>query len=99
MPKKITIVENFPAGNNFKGLLMRRCDAVAAHQRVDVWLAAPECHIEFHGVPCAAARKDALPQVPGSGWIKDSLLAKHLERIGIEHFGPFVTIVASSVSA
>ena len=81
------------------GYRPRSVQAAPGQQRLDVRLPAAEFFIKRHGVVGPAPGKDVVPERGGGFFIENAGLLEGLEGVGVQHFGPDVTVVARRVHA
>src|SRR5262245_47511209 len=74
-------------------------DAGLLQQRVELWLTAAEIDERVERLAAAARREHRAPEALGRGSVEHAGFLERGERIGREHLGPLVAVVARRVAA
>src|ERR1700712_2019728 len=75
-----------------------RENTVLLEQRPDIGLPAAEIDESFQRIPAAAAGKDGIQKAMCGLAVEHAVLLECGERVGCEHLGPFVAVVAGCVA-
>ena len=73
-------------------------NAVSTHERFDGRLAAFEPFVEDHGIFGSTTFQDIVAERRGCGRVENAMSFEYGECVGIEDFGPFITVVSGGVS-
>src|SRR5436190_4780261 len=99
-----------PRNANGEGRSLRRSDAgtprgaprllqpAPLEQRLDARLAPAELHVEVHRLLRSAARKHHVAEALAVGALEPAVLLEPFERVGVDHLGPQVRVVAGRIA-
>ena len=82
-----------------RGRAGRSGEPAALEEGIDGGRLPPEALVEDHGVFAAAAFEDVAAEGGGGGAVEDAVLLEDGEGVRVEHFRPFVAVVACGVSS
>ncbi len=74
-------------------------DAVANEEGVDGGVFAAEVAVEAGRMTGASALEDVVTEGVGGGAVEDTVFLEVGESVGVEHFGPFIGVIAGGIAS